>query len=191
MGGPRSTLPAHRHSSLGTGDEGIRARRNPVSIRHRQGNRSPARSRRPSFGVRGQSAAATPLWLTRPSTCHGPLVCPPGQLPGSQGRDSSRSLTRKPKRHRRSALPAHSIFRGGPRRLLPTRAGSWRRSTSETWRRGRPRNLEWSDPDGTTRHRPNARQHPGLSQIIRPCVASPGSPPRPSSLASNREPPAP
>ena len=30
----------------------------------------------PCFGVRGQSAAATPLWLTRPSTCHRPLVCP-------------------------------------------------------------------------------------------------------------------
>ena len=27
--------------------------------------------------VRGQSAAATPLWLTRPSIGHGPLVCPP------------------------------------------------------------------------------------------------------------------
>ena len=38
-----------------------------VGSRPENHNRSPVRSRRLRFGVRGQSAAATPLWLTQPN----------------------------------------------------------------------------------------------------------------------------
>ena len=109
-------------------------------------NRSPVRSRRLRFGVRGQSAAATPLWLTRPSIGHGPLVYLLAKSLAGPGRDSSKSLSRKPKRrvHRRSlqgeGRAAAALCRRtphsepAPRRLLATRSGSRSQFTS-AWRR--------------------------------------------------------
>ena len=113
---------------------------------------SPVRGGWPCFGVRGAERSGDPA-LADPSkhlsrSARVPLGQLPGQLPGRAGRDSSRSLSRKPKRRRRFALSAHSIFRGALQRLLATRVGSWPQLTSTSWRLFLPMSRLLSEVDG-------------------------------------------